>query len=311
MDAAARELATPFDAEHAPLMRVRVVQSESEWHLILAIHHAIGDGMSAVYLARDILESLEGDLRSALPARMSREQLIAAGSHASRPHTVSQAVGHMPSRLPVIATFSVSSDVVDELVLRCRHEHTTLHSALTAAALFAMEGPSRRSLSPINARHHLPSIEDDVGLYITSGLTSITERQVSDSFWEAARIARTQLDQARTLLPFLDSITAMRSMLSNVRNDDDVQALWDSIRRKLGYQAVLSNLGILPLSNSKSGVRVTAAYLLLNVEPVPAVGIATVGGRLSITMSTSADEKHMPWFRRFEQLLSRATDSVR
>jgi hypothetical protein len=90
-----------------------------------------------------------------------------------------------------------------------------------------------------------------------------------------------------------------------------MQALWDSIRRNLGYQAVLSNLGILPFNDSKSGVRVSAAHLLLNVEPVPVVGIATVGGRLSVTMSTLADDKHMPWFRQFEKLLSRATNCVR
>jgi hypothetical protein len=310
MDAAARELATRFDEERGPLIRVRLVQSESASHLILAIHHAIGDGMSAVYLARDILESVERDFRPALPARMSREQLIARGSNASRLHTVSKIVGHMPSQPPVIATFSFSPDVVDELVLRCRYEHTTLHSALTAAALLALEGPSRRCLSPINARHHLPSIEDDLGLYITSGLISITEGQ-TDSFWETARTVRAQLDQARTLPPLVDSITAMRSMLSTIRNDDDMQALWDSIRRNLGYQAVLSNLGILPFNDSKSGVRVSAAHLLLNVEPVPVVGIATVGGRLSVTMSTLADDKHMPWFRQFEKLLSRATNCVR
>ncbi|MGF6294509.1 condensation domain-containing protein [Paraburkholderia youngii] len=310
MDAATRELHTRFDAEKGPLIRVRLVQGESTSHLLLAVHHAIGDGISAVYLTRDILAAVQGELRAPLPARMSREQLITPGSTASRYDAVSMKVGHIPSRQPVIATFSLSPDVVDELGLRCRYERTTLHSALTAAALLASEGPSRRSLSPINARHHLPSIEDDVGLYITSGITSITEGK-TDCFWEAARTVRTQLDQARTLPPLLDNIKAMRSMLANIRSEEDMQALWGAIRCELGYQTVLSNLGMLPFSNSESGVRVRAAYLLLNVEPIPVVGIATVGGRLWVTMSTADGDKHMPWFRRFEQLLSRATSFLR
>lgn len=310
LDTAALELATPFDAERGPLVRARLIRGESTTHLMLAVHHAIGDGLSAAYLARDMLESAKSALRPSLPARMSLERLVTQTPPASRLHEVSSTTIRTPSLRPEIAYFTFPPEIVDELVLRCRQERATLHSAVTTAALLAMDEPMRSCLSPISARPHLPSIEDEFGLYITSGVTSIASH-ASDGFWAVARTVRMLLDRARTLEHLNGSVTAMRSMLSNIRNDEDMKALWDSLRVKLGYQAVLSNLGRLPFAASESEFRVSAAWLLLNVEAVPVVGVVTAGGRLSVTMSTSGGEDHGAWFERFGHLLSLAIRSVR
>ncbi|MGF6851212.1 condensation domain-containing protein [Paraburkholderia sp. CI3] len=310
LDTAALELATPFNAERGPLLRVRLLQNESVSHMMLAVHHAIGDGLSAAYLARDILESVEHAFRPALPVRASLDRLIGQPFDAPRLHDVSTTSAHMSSQLPAITMFSFPPDAVDELVLRCHHEQTTLHSAVMAAALIAMEGPLRSCLSPINARDHLPSIEDDLGLYITSGVTSVVAAE-PNSFWEIARAVRLQLDRSRTVEHLHNAVTAMRSIVSNIKNDNDARELWASLPRELGYQAVLSNLGRLPFATSASGFRVSAAYLLLNVEAVPVVGLVTAGGRLSVSMSTSAGDDHRSWFWRFEHLLSLAAGCIR
>ena len=86
LEMAALELATPFDAEDGPLLRVRLIQGESTSHLMLAVHHAIGDGLSAVYLARDILESAKSAFRPPLPARMSLERLVSQTADTPRLH---------------------------------------------------------------------------------------------------------------------------------------------------------------------------------------------------------------------------------
>jgi hypothetical protein len=50
-----------------------LVQGEAVWELILAVHHSIGDGLSAMYLVRDLLESMEGyGLKNSLPDLLSK-----------------------------------------------------------------------------------------------------------------------------------------------------------------------------------------------------------------------------------------------
>jgi hypothetical protein len=66
-----RELTNPFDWNQAPLIRVVFIQGDDVSDLILTCHHAIADGMSVVFLLRDILQALESPdrTRSAPPRR--------------------------------------------------------------------------------------------------------------------------------------------------------------------------------------------------------------------------------------------------
>lgn len=54
-----RELANPFDWHQAPLIRIVLVRGDNASDLIISCHHSIGDGMSVVFLLRDILQALE------------------------------------------------------------------------------------------------------------------------------------------------------------------------------------------------------------------------------------------------------------
>ena len=63
------QLQNPFPAGHGPLLRTTLVRGESVSELILAAHHSIGDGISAMFLVRDLVESLEGHAIEQLPAR--------------------------------------------------------------------------------------------------------------------------------------------------------------------------------------------------------------------------------------------------
>ena len=63
------ELALPFAPDDRPLVRAVLVQGEAVSELILAVHHSIGDGVSAMYLTRDLLQSMEGhDLEYYVPS---------------------------------------------------------------------------------------------------------------------------------------------------------------------------------------------------------------------------------------------------
>ncbi|MEI9901129.1 MAG: condensation domain-containing protein [Hyphomicrobium sp.] len=73
----AKELATPFDAHAAPLVRAVLVNDDDRCVLILVAHHAIADGMSLVYLIRDVLRALGTNPLEVLPMLPAADDLLA------------------------------------------------------------------------------------------------------------------------------------------------------------------------------------------------------------------------------------------
>jgi len=72
-----KELATPFDANNAPLIRAVLIQGVEEAAFILVTHHAIADGKSLVYLVRDTLRALTGAPLEPLPAQPATDEMLA------------------------------------------------------------------------------------------------------------------------------------------------------------------------------------------------------------------------------------------
>jgi hypothetical protein len=70
------ELAAPFCPELGPLLRCVVVHRRTVSEIILVAHHAIGDGTSAKYLLRDLLQGMQGMNLLRLPPRPSFEELV-------------------------------------------------------------------------------------------------------------------------------------------------------------------------------------------------------------------------------------------
>ncbi len=72
------ELARSLDWQVAPLLRVVLLQSGAESELMIICHHAIADGLSGIYLMRDILQGLGGKIfeRSHLCAALSLESAL-------------------------------------------------------------------------------------------------------------------------------------------------------------------------------------------------------------------------------------------
>ena len=69
-------MALPFESGNRPLLRVVLVQGDGESELILAVHHSIGDGVSAIFLVRDLLKFMEGYELEELPPRSALEDLV-------------------------------------------------------------------------------------------------------------------------------------------------------------------------------------------------------------------------------------------
>ena len=72
-----QELLHPFDWNQAPLMRTVLLHALDVSELIITCHHSIGDGMSTVYLLKDILQTIgiANYQQQILPERPPLEQL--------------------------------------------------------------------------------------------------------------------------------------------------------------------------------------------------------------------------------------------
>jgi hypothetical protein len=72
------ELSLPFACSQGPLLRVVFLQNEVISELIITCHHSLGDGLSVIYLIRDILQEIStpGSRSEILPELPSWEELI-------------------------------------------------------------------------------------------------------------------------------------------------------------------------------------------------------------------------------------------
>jgi Condensation domain len=290
------QLALPFTAACDPLLRAVLVQGETVSDLILAVHHSIGDGVSAVYFVRDLLWALEGRPLQPLLPQPSCEHL--AGSLSAVPPAPSKGTARetrldLPDR-PVLNSFEMAPQEAQALATRCRQCGTTIQGALLAALLLSGSGEGEiRCLAPLSVRPLLPAIQEDFGLYITSGL-AVLDRNQPAAFWEVAKTAREQLLRAldrRLLQARAAGITALAA------GNPAPKAAYEMFRRLANYQVVLSNLGTFPASAGESDFGVTAFRLMLNAELEPVLGVTTAGGRLCVAL-TSNWASDAGWIRR-------------
>jgi NRPS condensation-like uncharacterized protein len=283
------QLAIPFERDDRSLLRVSLVQDEDVSELILAVHHSIGDGVSAMHLVRDLLESMEGNRLEELPPQIALEEFLLSGAtdainqlHQPAETSSLRTKFDRPERA-LLQVFEINPSELIRILERSREEDATFHSALLAALLFSLPGHQTvRCLSPINVRKFVPTVSEDFGLYISSGMAFL-DRNTATSFWPVARCAREQLMQASDPQALRAGAAAMASVVAGKLNP---QTAYERVWRSIGYNAVLTNFGPFPDISKLKRFRVTAAYPILSPELEPVIAVATADKRTYITISS-------------------------
>lgn len=284
----ASELATPFDAHTAPLVRAVLVQGSSVSELILLVHHSLGDAIAAAFLIRDLLDDLAGaPAPRPLPPRPPMEELLglphrclpsANGSVASRPFS---------RRAAAFEAWESEPGWSDALVDRCRRERTTVQGALTAAFTLALSHAGRiardgavRCLSPISVRPLCPRVGVGFGLYLTSAKTCRRPTAATD-LWDLARATRDQIAAGLERGRLAARVAGQQALLANRPTPE---AAYAAYRNAADHQAVISNIGRFWPNNGNGQVCVEALWVVPNVEEEPVVGVATVDHRMCVTL---------------------------
>jgi hypothetical protein len=285
------QLQTPFNSSRGPLLRAMLVQGECISELILAVHHSIGDGISAMFLVRDLLELLEGHELAELPARPPLEAFV--GGESWTPERWTSIASEIPRLenpgLPHVGSIDVGPQDLETLLSRCRQEGTTIQGALLAAVLRILRNRNggnsnaARCLAPVSVRELCPPIADDFGLYISSGI-AVLQDQSALGFWSLARHARDEVSSALAPQVLRAGAGATASLLARNREPHSV---YQDFRSVVNYDAVLSNLGRFPLMPRVRQFRVTAVYPVLNIEYEPLITVATAGTHMSLVLTSN------------------------
>jgi len=313
------ELGRRFEPHDVPLVRAVLLYEPRKALLILTFHHAIADGMSAVYIFRDLLRLLAGEEIADLPMPESSEEWARrSGIPAPAPPPAhGDAVPLAPNRFrqedgrnPLVHAHELPQGLSAAVRTRARIERTTVHGALSAALFLAGRELSRqwaqnpvRVISPLDLRRRLP-IGPECG-FLASAAPAVLDASQGDSFWDMARLATRQIQPATTP----EGVVHGLNFLSTVVSGLDFEQMGSFVLNGLAHEAVLTNLGEIPYDRTLGHLQVNAIWgpaAAMGIEGEQVLGVASMkGGGICLVHSSFTPFPGL--LQRMESLLAEAS----
>ncbi|BDU26945.1 condensation domain-containing protein [Flavobacterium sp. GSB-24] len=241
-----KELATRFNTEEGPLFRVIVLQKPEDTVLILAANHTLADGSSLMYLFRDLLEAVTGQIPLVLaPQKSNDETLGLPEDTAVEDNETSIYIFKKPDAVsPKVESIKFSSEHTSQLIERSRLEQTTVHGAICAAVVIAgrklrqeWDDKKIELISPICTRKAL-QLDDNCGLNITTHPVYFEPKE-KQSFWDIARLAKSGLNGTETKEHVENYLGFFRTLTFN---SADIQKMVDILKEAFNHQIMVTNL---------------------------------------------------------------------
>ncbi len=285
-----REMRTLFDPTKAPLIRAVLILQPEQAIVILITHHSIADGMSSVFLLRDLLAAVSGQPLTRYPFPRSLDEIVGAPVRTSAEPGVafSQDLAKKCVESPVhVKSKVLSQELTSQLQRRARQEGTTVHGVLCAAVTVAgreidqqwRESPLR-IFSPVDIRG-LIGVEDQC-MDAFSKAVSVIETNSPASLWDLARSIRSTLLPFKTVEgngPVISAISG--AMATNM----DVEQGAEFNRAAFSEETMVSNVGLVPYSPDFGKVTVKSLWapaMLRGHEPEQTIGVATINGSIHL-----------------------------
>lgn len=308
-----QELAHPFNWNQAPLIRIVLVHGADRSELIVTCHHAIADGLSGVYLLRDLLQAvgIPGSQQQILPERPAYEYLTPIAHKIQPPTGQSQLEWVNPSQttpiLPAktrpfrLLTWSLSPEETATLIRRCQQAQTSVHAAICAAFLLAIAQSTHsqddtkvqrleqqpitlKSLTPINIRQFLiPPIQEDFGYYFTS---SILAHPITPdvSLWDLAHAIKAQLNEKISPDQIFAHLPEAQAFIATSPSIDGIKKMFQELYR---YDVLISNFGRLQIPTQYGHLQLAAMYGPSGATHVlngRFIGVATLGNQMFFSL---------------------------
>ncbi|SFB39794.1 Condensation domain-containing protein [Rhizobium sp. NFR07] len=313
----------PLASAPGPLMRATVFHRPGRAQILLTFHHAIADGMSAVFVLRDLVAALAGQHIGLLSSRPSCDTLTVMHPEFTRscdpkpPQKLDadalRAIGAEASRQASLAGRpSVKAVALDKVLTRrlrekARTQGTTVHGALSAAQ--TLSGYEQRPgipytiVSPLDLRELLGVNDESCGVYIgVSRHVHLASNQ--ESFWALARQATDEIALAKNITATSKFMKSVMTNLPASAQPDLAMGLMTARHR----DAMISNLGRLSIRQVFGDLRISAVWGPVYHAQAPQsrfLGAATVGCCLRLVETTPSGT--MPLLGSVRQWLEVAT----
>jgi hypothetical protein len=318
LEAAQAELREGWPERPAAFVRFVMLRREGGFDLLLNLHHDVSDGMSGVFLLRDLLQALadpEGRLEPILPspplsalipraaltssalrrrvalatARLRAGVLLAKLRTRLAPWraTPPPPGGEVPlNQQFIILTARLSAPQTAALLARCKQERVTVHPAVCVAWLRALTSVSGARFgtvsSPVNLRGRLSQdIGEASGLYLGCVNTRL-ECAPGQRFWDLAREFKQRLDaEMRDERLFFGPLLCARAF-SQVPDVDHGLVSRILFSGPVDHDLSITNLGHIILPEHSGTLRVEAFHGLVNSSEFErTVTVGTVAGQMS------------------------------
>jgi len=299
---AAGDLRTDFPGfpEHGAVARFTCLKHAAGFDLVAAFHHGAADGISGVFVLRDILLALtdpqarfeplssppwvaalvpaavqaNAGLRrrvdftaAALRARVRFESLRERLAPSSRP-------GPAPAALPgaelppneqyIILPARLTSAQTTALLARCKKEGVSVHAAVCAAWLRAFTAETKARFgtvsSPVNMRDRVSAPVDESAGVVLATLETRLDCAHSPDFWDLARAFKQELNHGMSDENLFFGPMLMAKAFAQAAPTDRRFVFKLLFDSPVSYDFSITNIGRIPIQERYGALQVEACY---------------------------------------------------
>ena len=310
-------LSTPLDITVAPLAKAVLIQQPGKSVFLFITNHSIGDGMSAALFIKDVLTVLSGRTIENLLPISTLDELAGLSLKEIENEDLNgfkQAKGHLLPRPTInIERLKLSSALTRKLIDRAKSEKTTVHGALSAAIVIALNIKSGadlqevpvRILHPLSARSTL-GLGDGYGLLVsmvTLPYTPLPHHQ----FWDFAKEVRQGIASTQTAEWIKADINATQGLFNNGLDLDTVVG---ALYAGTAHEVMLTNLGKLAFRSDYGNLKLASLWgpMVLTLHPLAqTIGVATFNGELTLSLTGLAPSQSL--LEAIEQIIERVCNT--
>ncbi|MBY3307679.1 hypothetical protein HFO04_33735 [Rhizobium laguerreae] len=291
---AEHEIATLFDPTEGPLARVVLIHESERSFVLLVTHHAISDGLSSIYMLRDLLKALSGQQLAPYDFPPSIDQILGAPTRpTSAPgRRLSHALAFERLKKPVhVKGLAVAPETTNLLRERARREGATMHGIVCAAATLAgraidaaWRDRAVSIVSPVDLRKLLQL--NDECVVAVSKTSTVVEPNAPSDMWEMARSITASILPAKTLEGGAPVFNAVYEAMSTDMDEADGARFNAAV---FSDTMLVSNLGQVPFSSSIGELSIEALWapvVLRGHDAEQNIGVSTINGALHLVHSS-------------------------
>jgi len=293
-----KELKHSFDFEKGPLIRFTLLNQKGTT-LVINCHHAICDGMSLVYLFKDIMKILSGEniktnqkipvflepenipqrlgnpisrfFISLINKKWSKEPIIFSNQLYQELHTK-----FWKEYKPQIIPFKFPKEETANIISQCKQNNVSVNTGLVTAFLYAekqlfgQKDYSGKVLVTDNLRTHLKSQPgESMGFFISTVRPNL-EYNEKITFWENAQIFHKKIkrllekDLFKSQLIGLFSPKFLDVMMLNLFGQREDWLVKKMIKKaamyKLNYTFTIANLGLIEIADNLEKLKIKTLF---------------------------------------------------